>query len=329
MVGCTWQTTAMMKVVHVGSIPWRACWHTMSSYCLRCVVGLRVCWRTPTSDVWKLENYLLRLWRIYVDIEVILWSAYVSFTSMLVMLQMWSMLIGTSRQRCLVNMRWVATTLSIILMHLRHIVLHVASSTLLRMSRNMMMYMWMDNVTSNCLLPFSDLVVHLYAILLIMVRIVVALLVFIRNQLRLTIIFTLTILGRLQSTEKWSRMVARPVSLILINRCLNLRSTIGLLLLAFHDNILKKLNSFLHTISLIQPIRVTWLSLSEGCIRLLRSIKIHRLMVQVLLIIWCINLLLIMIKSFLVCSPLAKELFLLGKNFHLCSFFNLSFSWWL
>jgi hypothetical protein len=317
-----------MKVVHVGSIPWRVGGHAMSSHCLWSVVSLGVCWRTPASNIWKLEYYLLRLWGIYVNIEVILWSAYVSFTSMLEMLHMWGMLIGASWQRCLVNVRWVTSTLCVILMHLGHIVLHVASSTLLRMTRNMMMYMWMNNVTCYSL-PISDLIIHLYAILLVMVRIVVALLVFIRNHLRLTIIFTLTILTRLQSTKKGTGMITRSV---LINRRWDLRSTIGLLLLAFHDNILKKLNSFLHAISLIQPIWVAWLpSLSKGCIRglILRGIKIHRLMVHILLVIWCINLLLVLIESFLVCSPLAKELFLLGISFHLSSFFYLSFPWWL
>lgn len=151
-----------------------------------------------------------------------------------------------------------------------------------------MMNMWVHNVTSNVLLPISDLVVYLYAILLIMVRIVVALLIFIRNYLGLTIVFTLSILARLQPTEKRPGMITRPVTLVLINRSLNLRSTIRLLLLAFHDNILKKLNSFLHAISLVQPIGVSWLSsLSEVCIRLLilRGIDIHRLMVHILLVI--------------------------------------------
>lgn len=332
MVGSTRQTTAMMKMVNVRSISWGASGHAMS--CLRWVVSLGVCWWTPTYHVWKLENYLLRLWRINVDIEIVLWSPYISITTMLEMLHMWCMLISASRQRCLMNVRWVAATLSIILMHLRHrIVLHVAPTTLLRMSRNMMMYMWMDNVTSTVLLTISELVVYLYARLLILVRIIIALLIFIRNQLRLTIIFSLSILARLQSTKKWPRMIARPVSLILIDWSLNLRSGIGVLLLAFHDNILKKLDSFLHAISLIQPIGLAWLpSLSESCIGLLilRLINFHRLVIQLLLlVIWNINLLLVPVKGFLVCALLGKELFLLGISLHLSSFFYLSFPWWL
>lgn len=310
MVSRTWQTASMIRMMNVGSISGRACGHAMSSHCLRCMVSLGVCWRAPsTRHIWKLENDLLRLWRIYMDIEVVLWSAYVSFTCMLEMLHVRSMLICTSRQWCLMNVRWIPPTLSIIRMNLRHIVLHIASSALLRMTWNMMMNMWVHNVTSNGLLPISDLVVYLYAILLIMMRIIVTLLIFIWNYLGLTIIFTLSILAWLQSTEKRPGMIARSVTLVLINWSLNLRSAIGLLLLAFHDNILKKLNSFLHTISLIQPIGFGWLtSLSEVCIRLLilRGIKIHHLIVHVLLVIWCINLILVLIESFLVCASLAK-----------------------
>ena len=261
MVSRTWQTASMIRMMNVGSISWRACRHAMSSHCLRCVVSLGVCWRAPsTRHIWKLENDLLRLWRIYMDIEVVLWSANVSFTWMLEMLHVRSMLICTSRQRCLMNVRWIAPTLSIIRMNLRHIVLHIPASVLLRMTWNMMMNMWVHNVTSNGLLTISDLVVYLYAILLIMMRIIVTLLIFIWNYLGLTIIFTLSILAWLQSTEKRPGMIARPVTLVLINWSLNLRSAIGLLLLAFHDNILKKLNSFLHTISFIQPIGVGWLT---------------------------------------------------------------------
>lgn len=198
MVGSARQTATMVEMVDVGCVSWRTCGHAVACHCRRWMMGLRVGWGTLTNNVWKLENYLLWLGRIDMDIEVVLRSTYVSFATMLEMLQMWSMLVSASWQRCLVDMRWVASTLRIILMHLRHrVVLHVSSCTLLRMAWNMMMDMWMYNVASTSLLTISDLVVHLNASLLIIMSVVVTLLIFIWNHLRLTIIFTLSILARL------------------------------------------------------------------------------------------------------------------------------------
>ncbi len=79
------------------------------------------------------------------------------------------------------------------------IILHVSTSTLLRVSRcNVMMDMRMYNVSATRLLVISSLVVNLDPRLLAVLSVVVALLILIG----LPIDVNLSILPRLKSTEK-------------------------------------------------------------------------------------------------------------------------------
>ena len=102
-----------------------------------------------------------------------------------------------------------------------------------------MMDMRMNNMTAvSSLLPLTHLVIDLDSILLLIVSIIVALLVLIRNHLRLSIYLSLRILATwlLQSTKEGSRMIGGAVAstvILLVARCLYLRPDI--LLLAFHD----------------------------------------------------------------------------------------------
>ncbi len=334
VVAGTRQATMVLKVVDMRCIARGVCRHPMAGNCGRRMMGLRVGWRSSSDIIWKLENDLLRLGGVYVNVKVVLRCANSSISNMLEMLHMWGMLIGASRQRCLMDVRWVDSTLRIILMHLRDlIVLHVAASTLLRVTWNVMMDMRMNNVASTILLSISDLIIYLNASLLLVLSIVVALLVFIRDQLWLTINFSLSILARLKATEEWARMIARSIiALVLISWRLNLGSDIRLLLLLpFHD-VLKKLHTFLHAVSLLRAINsVRLTSQHYRCIWLMadRGRRYHLLAVDVLLTRHNIHMLLFLVESLLVCASLIKELFLLRVCFHLCSLFNLPLTWWL
>jgi hypothetical protein len=142
-----------------------------------------------------------------------------------------------------------------------------------------MMDMRMNNMTTvSSLLPLTHLVIDLDSILLLIVSIIVALLVLIRNHLRLSIYLPLRILATwlLQSTKEGSRVIGGAVAstvILLVARCLHLRPNI--LLLAFH-NVLKQLHSLLHAITLLLDVMNNLLglvpALAQGSIRLHRHL---------------------------------------------------------
>lgn len=117
VVGGTRQATMVLEVVDVRCVTRGIRRHAMACHCGRRVVSLRVGWGTSADIIRKLEYDLLRLGRVDVNIEVVLRCTDRPITTMLEMLQMWGMLVGASRQRCLMDVRWVASTLRIILVH--------------------------------------------------------------------------------------------------------------------------------------------------------------------------------------------------------------------